>query len=218
MKEDVIRAVQESRIIAIIRGYTPDECLKLAEAYREGGIRLVEVTFNQRNPANWANTAAAIRMIGERFPGEVFAGAGTVLTAEQMKIAADAGAGYIITPSLDVEIVRGAVAAGLVAIPGALSPTEIMQAYAAGASFVKVFPAAEMGPSYIKAIRAPLSHIPLLAVGGITPDNIGGFMKAGCVGAGVGGVLSDRARVNANDWAGITDVAKRLMANTIVEA
>ena len=216
MKEDVIRAVQESRIIAIIRGYTPDECLKLAEAYREGGVRLVEVTFNQRDPADWANTAAAIRMIGERFPGEVFAGAGTVLTAEQMKIAADAGAGYIITPSLDVEIIRGAVAAGLVAMPGALTPTEIMQAYAAGASFVKVFPAGELGPSYIKAIRAPISHVPLLAVGGITPENIGDFIKAGCVGAGVGGVLSDRARVKANDWAGITDVARRLVANVRV--
>ena len=213
MKEEVIRAVRDSRIIAIIRGFSPDECLKLAEAYREGGIRLVEVTFNQRDPSDWANTAKAIRMIGERFPGELFAGAGTVLTAEQMKIAADAGAGYIITPSLDVEIVRGAVEAGLVAMPGAFTPTEIAQAHAAGASFVKVFPAVALGPSYIKAIRAPLAHIPLLAVGGITPENIGGFIQAGCVGAGVGGVLADRSRVAAGDWAGVTEVARRLVAN-----
>ena len=213
MKEEVIRAVRDSRIIAIIRGFSPDECLKLAEAYREGGIRLVEVTFNQRDPSDWVNTAKAIRMIGERFPGEVFAGAGTVLTAEQMKIAADAGAGYIITPSLDVEIVRGAVAAGLVAMPGAFTPTEIAQAHAAGASFVKVFPAVALGPSYIKAICAPLAHIPLLAVGGITPENIGGFIQAGCVGAGVGGVLADRSRVAAGDWAGVTEVARRLVAN-----
>ena len=216
MREDVTRAVLESRIIAIIRGFAPDECLRLAEAYREGGIRLVEVTFNQRDPSDWSNTANAIRMIGERFPGEVFAGAGTVLTVEQMKIAADAGAGYIITPSLDVEVVRAAVAAGLVAIPGAFTPTEISQAYAAGASFVKVFPSSQLGPSYIKAIRAPLSHIPLLAVGGITPENIGDFIKAGCVGAGVGGVLADRARVAANDWAGVTEVARRLVANAHV--
>ena len=154
MKEEVIRTVRETRIIAIIRGFSPDECLRLAEAYREGGIRMVEVTFNQRDRSDWANTAAAIRMIGERFPGEVFAGAGTVLTAEQLKIAADAGAGYIITPSLDVEIVRAAVDAGLVAMPGAFTPTEIAQAYAAGASFVKVFPAVSLGPAYIKAIRA----------------------------------------------------------------
>ena len=213
MKEEVIQAVRDSRIIAIIRGFSPDECLKLAEAYREGGIRLVEVTFNQRDPSDWANTAKAIRMIGERFPGELFAGAGTVLTAEQMKIAADAGAGYIITPSLDVEIVRGAVEAGLVAMPGAFTPTEIAQAHAAGASFVKVFPAVALGPSYIKAIRAPLAHIPLLAVGGITPENIGGFIQAGCVGAGVGGVLADRSRVAAGDWAGVTKVARRLVAN-----
>ena len=216
MKEEVIRAVRDSRIIAIIRGFTPDECLKLAEAYREGGIRLVEVTFNQRDPSDWANTAKAIRMIGERFPGEVFAGAGTVLTAEQMKIAAGAGAGYIITPSLDVEIVRGAVEAGLVAMPGAFTPTEIAQAHAAGASFVKVFPAVALGPSYIKAIRAPLAHIPRLAVGGITPENIGGFIQAGCVGAGVGGVLADRSRVAAGDWAGVTEVARRLVANASV--
>jgi 2-dehydro-3-deoxyphosphogluconate aldolase/(4S)-4-hydroxy-2-oxoglutarate aldolase len=216
MKEEVIRTVRETRIIAIIRGFSPDECLRLAEAYREGGIRMVEVTFNQRDRSDWANTAAAIRMIGERFPGEVFAGAGTVLTAEQLKIAADAGAGYIITPSLDVEIVRAAVDAGLVAMPGAFTPTEIAQAYAAGASFVKVFPAVSLGPAYIKAIRAPLSHIPLLAVGGITPENIGDFTKAGCVGAGVGGVLADRSRVTAGDWAGVSAVARRLVENAAV--
>ena len=213
MKEDVVKIVHETRIVAIIRGFAPDVCLQLADAYLRGGIRLVEVTFNQRDPSDWANTAKAIRMIGERFPGEVFAGAGTVLTAEQMKIAAVAGAGYIITPSLDVEIVRGAVEAGLVAMPGAFTPTEIAQAHAAGASFVKVFPAVALGPSYIKAIRAPLAHIPLLAVGGITPENIGGFIQAGCVGAGVGGVLADRSRVAAGDWAGVTEVARRLVAN-----
>ncbi len=217
MNEEIANAVLDGRIIAIIRGFKPEECLKLAEAYREGGIRLVEVTFNQRDPSDWVNTAAAIRMIGERFPGEVFAGAGTVLTHEQMKIAADAGARYIITPSLDAEIVRGAVEAGLVAMPGAFTPTEIAQAHAAGASFVKVFPAVQLGPSYIKAIRAPLSHIPLLAVGGITPENIGDFIKAGCVGAGVGGVLSDRRRVESGDWAGIADVARRMVANAHVE-
>ena len=119
----------------------------------------------------------------------------------------------MITPNVNAALIRSCVAQGLVAMPGAFTPTEIAQAHAAGASFVKVFPAVALGPSYIKAIRAPLAHIPLLAVGGITPENIGGFIQAGCVGAGVGGVLADRSRVAAGDWAGVTEVARRLVAN-----
>ena len=211
MKEEIEKSVAENRIVAIIRGFAPDVCLRLAEAYRRGGIRLVEVTFGQKDPASWQGTAAAIRAIRERFAGEVRVGAGTVLTAEQLKICEDAGGEYMITPNVNVELIRDCVRRGLVAMPGALTPSEAVAAFDAGASFVKIFPAGSLGPGYVKALRAPLAHIPMLAVGGISPDNAADFLRAGCVGVGVGGNLTNREWIAAGAWDRIADAARRLV-------
>ena len=214
MKEDIETAVRNGRIIAIIRGFAPDVCLRLAEAYRRGGIRLVEVTFNQKAPETWADTAAAIRAIRECFADDIRVGAGTVLTADQLARCADAGGEYMITPNVNPALIRACVADGLVAMPGALTPSEAVAAWEAGASFVKVFPAGSLGPGYVKALRAPLAHIPMLAVGGISPENVADFMKAGCVGAGVGGNLTNREWIAAGAYDRIADVAKRLVENS----
>jgi len=214
MKEEVVKSVFEKKIVAIIRGFAPDVCLKLAEAYAKGGIGLVEVTFNQKNPETWKDTAAAIAAIRERFAGEVRVGAGTVLTAEQLTLCEQAGGEYMITPNVNVELIRDCASRGLVAMPGALTPSEAVAACDAGASFVKIFPAGSLGPGYVKAMMAPLSHIPFLAVGGISPDNVADFIKAGCVGAGVGGNLTNKEWIAAGAWGKIADVAKRLMDNS----
>lgn len=211
MKEDIETAVRNGRIIAIIRGFAPDVCLRLAEAYRRGGIRLVEVTFNQKAPETWADTAAAIRAIRERFADEVRVGAGTVLTEDQLARCADAGGEYMITPNVNPALIRACVARGLVAMPGALTPSEAVAAWEAGARFVKIFPAGSLGPGYVKAVRAPLAHIPMLAVGGISPDNVADFMRAGCVGAGVGGNLTNRDWIAAGAYDRIADVARQLV-------
>ena len=211
MKEDVIRTVHETRIVAIIRGFAPDVCMWLAEAYLKGGIRLVEVTFNQREPASWKDTAAAVRAIRERFAGEMHVGAGTVLTEEQLAMCADAGGEYMVTPNVKPALIRSCAAKGLASMPGALTPSEAMDAWDAGADFVKIFPAGSLGSGYVKALRAPLSHIPFLAVGGISPDNVAEFMKAGCVGAGVGGNLTNREWIAAGEWDRIADVASKLV-------
>ncbi len=201
-------------MIAIIRGFRPEICLKLAEAYARGGIGLVEVTFNQKDPASWADTAAAIRAIGERFRGTLRVGAGTVLTTEQLSMLEDAGGEYMITPNVNAELIRECVRRDLVAMPGAMTPSEAVTAYEAGASFVKIFPAGSLGPGYVKAVMAPLAHIPFLAVGGITPDNAGEFMKVGCVGVGVGGNLTNKEWIAAGEWDRIAAVAKALVDNT----
>ena len=211
MKENIETAVRNGRIIAIIRGFAPDVCLRLAEAYRRGGIRLVEVTFNQKAPETWADTAAAIRAIRERFADEVRVGAGTVLTDEQLARCADAGGEYMITPNVNPSLIRACVARGLVAIPGALTPSEAVASWEAGARFVKIFPAGSLGPGYVKAVRAPLAHIPMLAVGGISPDNVADFMRVGCVGAGVGGNLTNREWIAAGAYDRIADVARQLV-------
>lgn len=212
MKEEIIKSVRDRKVIAIIRGYAPDVCLRLAEAYAQGGLGLVEVTFNQKAPETWKDTAAAIAAIRARFAGVLRVGAGTVLTAEQLTLCEQAGGEYMITPNVNVELIRDCVRRGLVALPGALTPSEAVAAFDAGASFVKVFPAGSLGPGYVKALVAPLSHIPFLAVGGISPDNAADFLRAGCVGVGVGGNLTNRDWIAAGAWDRIADVARRLVA------
>lgn len=201
-------------IIAIIRGFEPDVCLRLAEAYERGGINMVEVTFNQKSPETWKDTAAAIKAIKSHFGGSVKVGAGTVLTEEQLRICEDAGGEYMVTPNVNPALIRKCVADGLGAYPGALTPTEAVEAWNAGASAVKIFPAGSLGPGYVKAIMAPLSHIPFLAVGGISPDNVADFIKAGCVGAGVGGNLTNKEWIKAGEWDKITATAALLIKNS----
>ena len=218
MKEDIVRAVNDGRIVAIIRGFASEICLKLAEAYARGGIRLVEVTFNQKAQETWKDTCAAIKAIKARFGGEVHVGAGTVLTEEQLTMCQDAGGEYMITPNVNPALIRSCVAKGLVAMPGALTPSEAVDAWEAGASFVKIFPAGSLGPGYVKALRAPLSHIPFLAVGGISPDNVADFMRVGCVGAGVGGNLTNKEWIAAGAWDKIADVARQLIERSAPSA
>ena len=201
-------------IVAIIRGFEPDTCLRLTEAYVNGGINMVEVTFNQKAPQTWKDTAAAIRSIKDHFAGAVKVGAGTVLTEEQLRICEDAGGEYMVTPNVNTALIRKCAADGLMAMPGAMTPTEAVEAYDAGATYVKLFPAGILGPDYVKAVKAPLSHIPFLAVGGIGPDNIGDFMKAGCVGAGVGGNLTNREWISDGEWDKITATAASLVLNS----
>jgi len=216
MKEDIEKLVRESRVIAIIRGFSPDVCLKLAEAYARGGIRMVEVTFNQTSPETWADTAAAIRVIREHFSGDIRVGAGTVLTEEQLTMMEDAGGEYMVTPNVNPSLIRECVRRGCAAMPGALTPSEAVDAWEAGASFVKIFPAGSFGAGYVKALRAPLSHIPFLAVGGVGPDNVRDFMEAGCVGAGVGGNLTNKEWIATGEWDKISSVAKSLIDNSRV--
>ena len=201
-------------IVAIIRGFEPDTCLKLTEADVKGGIDMVEVTFNQKAPETWKDTAAAIKAIKTNFGDVVKVGAGTVLTEEQLMICEDAGGEYMVTPNVNPDLIRKCVADGLMAMPGALTPSEAVTAYNAGASYVKLFPIGVLGPEYVKAVMAPLSHIPFLAVGGIGPDNIADFIKAGCVGAGVGGNLTNKEWIANGEWDKITATAELLVKNS----
>ena len=201
-------------IVAIIRGFAPDTCLKLTEAYVKGGIDMVEVTFNQKAPETWKDTAAAIKAIKNNFGDVVKVGAGTVLTEEQLMICEDAGGEYMVTPNVNPDLIRKCVADGLMAMPGALTPSEAVIAYNAGASYVKLFPIGVLGHEYVKAVMAPLSHIPFLAVGGIGPDNIADFIKAGCVGAGVGGNLTNKEWIANGEWDKITATAELLVKNS----
>ena len=208
MVNQILSSIEGTRVVAIVRKIYGDDLVHLAEALLEGGIRNIEVTFDQADPDGIRRTSEAIATLNTRFGGEMYAGAGTVVTHEQLIAASNSGACYIISPNTDVEIIRKTKNLGLVSIPGATTPTEIMTAYKAGADIVKLFPASELGTGYIKSIRAPLNHIKLMATGGVNELNFEDFIRAGCIGAGIGGNLADAALVAAGDFLEITRRAR----------
>jgi len=199
-RESVIKAIYDKKVIAIVRGLRYESIEPFARAVLRGGIALIEVTFIQDDPASWQEIARSIELLNRL---GVIAGAGTVMTEEQLAIAAAAGANYIISPNTDPVIIKKTRELSLVSIPGAFTPTEVSNAYNCGADFVKLFPASALGPAYIKAIKAPLKHIPLLAVGGVTPEVLPEYIKAGCAGAGVGGNMVKRELIEKGDFEAI---------------
>ena len=204
--------VEKRKIVAIVRGLEPDYLLRLGHALEEGGIGLMEVTYDQRAPESWTATAKAIEAVEKEFGDRLLVGAGTVITPQQVRLTYEAGGHYLVTPTTQPEIIRMGKELGLGLFPGAFSATEILSAYEAGADAVKVFPASCVGPGYIKAIRGPLSHIPLMAVGGINEKNAADYMKAGCVGLGVGGNLVNKEWIRNGEWEKITALARAFMA------
>lgn len=211
MREEVIQKIEAEKIIAIVRGVGADQCMKVADALYAGGIRLMEVTFDQKNPASFQATADAIEAIGKAYEGRMLVGAGTVTTTELVELTAKAGGKYVISPDVNVDVIRRTRELGMVSLPGAMTPTEVMTAHRAGADFVKLFPASNLGTAYVKAVRAPISHVKLLAVGGINEDNVADFLHAGMVGAGVGGNLANKKWIEAGEFEKITETARKLL-------
>ena len=206
-----LECVKERKIVAIVRGLSPEYMIRLGHAFEEGGIGLMEVTYNQSAPDTWTQTAQAIEAIEKEFGERLLVGAGTVIKPEQVKMTYNAGGHYLVTPTTQPEIIHMGKTLGLGMFPGAFSPTEVLAAYEAGADAVKVFPVSSVGPGYIKAIRGPLSHIPLMAVGGVNEKNAADFMKAGCVGVGVGGNLVNKDWIKNGEWEKITSLAKEFV-------
>jgi 2-dehydro-3-deoxyphosphogluconate aldolase/(4S)-4-hydroxy-2-oxoglutarate aldolase len=185
--------------------------LPLAAALAAGGIGMMEITFNQAKPDSFEATLRGISAVREKMGDDLLCGAGTVVSPEQVESAAKAGALFIVSPNTDPAVIGKTRELGLVSLPGAMTPGECLDAHAAGADFVKLFPAAALGPSYLKAIRAPLSHISFLAVGGIDENNAADFIQAGATGLGVGGNLVNRDRIAAGEFDRISAVARKLV-------
>jgi 2-dehydro-3-deoxyphosphogluconate aldolase/(4S)-4-hydroxy-2-oxoglutarate aldolase len=179
----VLKRLTNYKIVAIIRGAQPGHVLDIVNALHAGGICAVEITLNSDNALQ------VIKEVAAAVKDSMLVGAGTVLNASAALAAIDAGAQFIISPSFDVETISVTKARNIVSIPGAYTPTEILKAHEAGADIVKVFPAS--GPQYIKDIRGPLSHIPLMPTGGVNISNIQAFQEAGAVAFGIGSSLVD---------------------------
>lgn len=209
---NILEAIYKGKIIAIVRGIPRSSIADTAQALLDGGIHMMEITFDQSGARGIEETADSIRLLSEQFPREILLGAGTVLTPEQVQLAYDCGAAYIISPNVDVNVIKKTKELGLVSIPGAFTPSEIEAAHKAGADIVKLFPAGLLGISYIKAVRGPLCHIPVTAVGGIDENNIASFFDAGVCGVGIGGNLVNRQAVSAGNFRAVVEMAGRLTA------
>ena len=209
MRDKTIEAVSAEKLIVIVRGIEKDKLIPLAEAMYAGGVRLLEITYSANGSVSDEETSDRIKMLVDHFEGRMLIGAGTVLTEKQVALTARAGGRFIISPDVCPEVIKKTRELGLVSMPGALTPTEIMTAHKAGADFVKIFPAGNLGVDYVKSIKAPLSHIKMLAVGGVNLDSIPDYKKIGVSGFGLSSNIIDKKKVDEGDFASITALAEK---------
>lgn len=209
MRGTVLEATRQYKITAILRGVGNDRIDQVIDALYAGGIRLLEITFNQKSETKLADTTMAIRYARETYGGTMHVGAGTVMSVEELEAAKEAGAEFILSPNVNQEVIKKAVELDIAAIPGAMTPTEIAAAYEAGAELVKLFPAGNLGLAYCKAVMAPINHVPMIAVGGVDHKNLGEFLAAGFIGAGIGSSLTDKKMIAEKDFEGLTRLARR---------
>jgi len=200
MRNEVIEAVRREKLVVIVRGVAREKLLPLAEAMYEGGVRLLEVTFSQDGHISDADTAEMIGMLAEAMKGRMYIGAGTVTEPSQVELVKKVGGLFIISPDTCPEVIKKTRELGLVSMPGALTPSEVMAAHRAGADFVKLFPLSGFGPSYVKAIKAPLSGVELLAVGGVDLNNVKDFLAVGISGIGIGSGIIKKELVDGEKY------------------
>ncbi|HPO74819.1 MAG TPA: bifunctional 4-hydroxy-2-oxoglutarate aldolase/2-dehydro-3-deoxy-phosphogluconate aldolase [Armatimonadota bacterium] len=209
-RNEVVAQIRNLGVVAIVRADTGDEALAAARAVREGGLRAIEVTFTV------PGAAEIIRRLAEEMGEEILLGAGTVLTADQAREAVAAGAEYLIAPDTDPEVIAEAHRLGRPIFPGAFSPSEVARAWKLGADLIKLFPAARLGPAYLKDLRGPFPQIPLVPVGGVDASNCADYFRNGAVAIGVGGKLVDRALLREGRYDEITRRARELAATVQV--
>lgn len=211
-KEDLIARIVHERLIVIVRGVANTDLIPLSDALYAGGVRAMEITYAADGKIPEEVTAEGIRLLKEHVGERMCIGAGTVLTERQVDLTHAAGGEFIISPDANPAVIAHTVARGLVSIPGALTPTEAQAAHRAGADFVKLFPITSLGPDYVKAVRAPLSHIRFLAVGGVDETNMEAYLKAGICGFGIGSNLVKRDLIAKGDFDAITALTERFVA------
>jgi len=204
---EILNQLLEEKVIAIVRLDSGEKLVKVAEALKAGGITAIEFTVSTPGAIDMIKEASAI------FGDEVLMGAGTILDPETARMAILAGAEFIVTPTINNETLAVCKRYGKPTVAGALTPSEMLSVWEAGADLVKVFPASMVGGAkYIKAVLAPLPQLRLVPVGGVSADNAAEFIQAGASAVAVGGNLVNKNAVAKGDWAAITAEAQRLVA------
>lgn len=205
---DTLQFINQNKLVAISRKVYGNDLLQAAQLLIEGGIKLMEITFDQSDEKCLERTASSIELIKQTLGDKICVGAGTVMTKSQAQAAKSAGADFALAPNTDIDVIKEMKRLEMVAVPGALTPSEIAIAYNAGADIVKVFPASTLGIEYIKAVKAPISHIPLMAVGGVSESNVKAFLTQGFGSAGIGSNIINAKKIAAGDFASVKQAAQ----------
>ncbi|MBI5385400.1 MAG: bifunctional 4-hydroxy-2-oxoglutarate aldolase/2-dehydro-3-deoxy-phosphogluconate aldolase [Verrucomicrobia bacterium] len=200
-RSDIDARIVELGIVAVVRAPKTEMAVPICEALVAGGVKCLEITFTV------PNAPEAIRQVKRRFGADTVVGAGTVLTAANGQAALDAGADFVVSPIIRLDLIAQAHAAGAPTMIGAYTPTEAQTAFEAGSDFVKIFPADKLGPGYIKALRAPLPHLRIVPTGGVDLQTAPEFLKAGCVALGVGSPLLKPELVKEQNWTELSKLA-----------
>lgn len=206
-RAETCRRIEDVGIVPVVRASSPELAVRAAEAVLAGGISIFEITMTV------PDAVSVIRSLVARFRDRAVVGAGTVLDADAAGRCIDAGAAFIVSPGFDAATVAAAHARGVPAMPGALTPTEVITAVKAGADMVKIFPASAVGgPKYLRALRGPLPDVKLLPTGGVNASTAGDYIAAGAAALGVGSELVDPAALARGDDAVLTERARELVA------
>jgi 2-dehydro-3-deoxyphosphogluconate aldolase / (4S)-4-hydroxy-2-oxoglutarate aldolase len=204
-KSEILDGLINPGVTAVVRAQKPEQVLPLAEALLAGGVTAIEITMTT------PNALEAIANVSQALGSRALIGVGTVLDADTANRAIDAGAEFVVSPILRPEIAAAARGAGRPVMLGAFTPTEAQLAYEAGSDFVKIFPADILGPKFIKAILAPLRHLKIIPTGIAKPEDITAFIKAGCVGVGLGSLLIPAQALRDGNWPEFTRLAKQFV-------
>ena len=194
-------------MVGIIRMKDPGRLPAVVDALAEGGVRVLEITMTVPGAVD------LIRRTAPSLPAGFLMGAGTVLDVETAHRVIDAGARFLVSPTLNLEVIEAAHQRDVPILPGCFSPTEILTAWNAGADIVKVFPATALGPTYLRDVHGPLPDVKLMPTGGVSIDNAGEWIRAGAAGVGVGSALLDPGAIASGNYGALTERAARLMAN-----
>lgn len=210
-QQELVDLIAESKIIAIARGVAPEDAMPLAEALYAGGIRLLEFPFNMKDMDS-RHSDDCMKLVSKGMVGKMYVGCGTASYPELVDRAYEAGASYIISADTNPDVIKRSKELGLLSMPGVATGTDVMTAHRAGADYAKLFPAGDLGLSYLKALQGPFGHIKYMAVGGIDLDNMADFLKAGCVAVGLGSSLVNHTWIKAGEFDKITTLAKEYVA------
>lgn len=204
---ELVAGIERAGIVAVIRMKDPARLRAVVDALAEGGISALEITMTV------PNAVGLIRELAPTLPAGFIFGAGTVVDAETVSKVVDAGAQFIVSPVFRREVIAACQRHAVAAMPGCFSPTEILDAWDAGADVVKVFPATALGPGYLRDVRAPLPQVKLMPTGGVTVENAGEWIRAGAVAVGVGSSLLDTRAIEAGDYGVLRRKAEQMIAN-----
>lgn len=206
-KEKVLETILQTKVVAVIRMADSGKLLKVVEAVQAGGVKAIEITMTV------PDAIEVIRTMARTKPAGVVIGAGSVLDPETARAAILAGAEFVVSPATNFDTIRLCIRYGVPVMPGAMTPTEIVAAWQAGADIVKIFPATSVGPKYFKDIHGPLPQIRLMPTGGVSLENSADFIKNGACCVGIGTALLDTKAIAAGDWNVLTENARKLIAS-----